>query len=97
MRWVKATAKGAGAIPRETPLALYGEGDATAGDVDAIDGALRAIAEAKGAVVADRLAAGAALLSRARTAHDGGRGARTALKELDVAVLASEGRAGARP
>ncbi len=98
-RWVKATVKTAGDVERKRPLELVPDLELGGRDLDAIEEALGALLETHELALADRLAAGAALLARLTTAvRRGGKGAFAgALREARAtapAALASEGRAG---
>jgi Fe-S-cluster containining protein len=97
--WVKATVKAAGDVTRKAPLKLDEELELTVGDLEAIEDALLELLQRRGASVADRLAAGSALLDRlAHEVHERGKSAlRPTLSqaaETELAAIAAEGRQG---
>lgn len=107
-RWVQSTIKSAGDVTREAPLTLDGEIEITARDLETLEAALRGLLdrpEAPGqewAPVADRLAAGAALLTRvSQRVRQGGKSELAPtlreLEQTDLADLAREGRQGGVP
>jgi hypothetical protein len=101
-RWIQSTVKAAGDVTREAPLTLDGELEITARDLEAIEARLGALIGLESLSVADRLAAGAAVLERltAATAREGKGGLRPTLKQLEQVgpdELAREGREGGAP
>jgi hypothetical protein len=68
MRWIKATIKSAGSIARETPLQLDDSIALSARELEGIETALSTLLGDKERPMADRLAAGAALLGRLQLA-----------------------------
>ncbi len=98
-KWLKETVRAAGEVGRKGPLKLDEELELAPRDVDAIEAALAALLEASGAPVADRLAAGSALLARLRgSVREQGKGALHASLEAatraGLAALAEEGARG---
>ena len=96
-RWIQSTLKAAGDITREAPLTLDGKLQITGRDLDAIESRLTALLRNPELSVADRLAAGAAVLERLcqKAAQDGKAALAPTLKELsrtDPEALAREGR-----
>ena len=101
-RWVNATRKAAGELARKAPVTLDGTLELSTQELAAIEQALLASLERREAPVADRLAAGSALLRRLASAAGaaGKSGLRPALAEaqaLEFSSLAAEGRRGGRP
>ncbi len=99
MRWLKATTQTAGDVARKVPLQLDPTLELTLRDVEAIEGKLLELLSRLELPVADRLAAGSALLERLQrvTRESGKRALLPALKQVGTGSceeLALEGRQG---
>jgi len=98
-RWLKTTAQTAGDVARKAPLQLDASLELTLRDVEAMEAKLLELLGRQDHSMADRLAAGSALLARLRGAvKEKGKGALLpALKGIgpgDLEELAAEGRGG---
>jgi Fe-S-cluster containining protein len=99
MGWVKATIKAAGEVTRQAPLQLTENLEITVADLEAIEALLLALLGRHELSVADRLAAGSALLDRlaVETSARGKSALAPTLRQAEQdgpPALAAEGRAG---
>ena len=95
-RWIRQTVKSAGDVARHVPLTLDEELEITLRDLEKIEEALVTILKQSDQSIDDRLAAGAALLSRIQqaTAKKGKAAITETLGKAELGSLAQEGRRG---
>jgi Fe-S-cluster containining protein len=101
MRWVRATARAAGEIRRTAPLTLDGEIELSARELASIEGSLDRLLGREAVAIADRLAAGCAVLLELQQAlSQQGKGALAAAlrrsEQSEIETLATAGRAEGR-